>query len=139
MLFRITDAIRHKSQTDVGQTGEDIAHRYLRKKKYIIVARNYRPVSGAPGEIDLIARDRGRLVFIEVKTRTSDAVGFPERAVDDAKQRYLIRTAREYARRASVPFPDVRFDVVAITGLKNPRIEHFEDAFGTAERVSERG
>jgi putative endonuclease len=130
MLFRIVDTLRRRVNTDVGRAGEDIAHRYLQKQKYIIVARNYRPVTGAPGEVDLIARAGDRLVFVEVKTRTSDAVGFPERAVDGSKQRALLRAAREYARRANVPWTDVRFDIVAITGLDRPKIEHFEDAFG---------
>jgi putative endonuclease len=130
MLFRIADALRRRLQkNDVGRRGEDLAHRYLRKRKFVIVARNYRPVSGAPGEIDLVARCGLKLVFVEVKTRMSDAVSFPERAVDGAKQRALIRAGREYARRANVPWTEVRFDVVAITGLKKARIEHYEDAF----------
>ena len=129
MLFRIADALRSRFQKDVGRRGEDLAHRYLRKRKYVIVARNYRPVSGAAGEIDLVARTAGKLVFIEVKTRTSDAIGFPERAVDGSKERALIRTAREYARRANVPWSDVSFDIVAITGLSRPKIQHFKDAF----------
>lgn len=132
MLFRIADALRHKLQIgDVGRRGEDLAHRYLRKRKFVIVARNYRPASGVPGEIDLIAREGSKLVFVEVKTRSSDAVAFPERAVDGSKQRALIRAGREYARRANVPWIDVRFDVIAITGLQKPRIEHFEDAFNS--------
>jgi len=131
MLFRFADAVRRRLHKDVGRRGEDLAHRYLRRRKYVIVARNYRPVSGAPGEIDLIARAGNRLIFVEVKTRTSDAISFPERAVDGSKQRALIRAGREYARRANVAWSDVRFDVVAITGLKRPKIEHFEDAFTT--------
>ena len=116
MLFRIADWLRGKLRTDLGRWGEDLAHRYLRKRKYVIVARNYRPPSGAPGEIDLIARAGRKLVFVEVKTRASNVISFPERAVDGEKQRHLIRTAREYARRADVDWDDVRFDVIAITG-----------------------
>ena len=134
MLFRIADFIRGKLRRDVGRWGEDVAHRYLRRRKYVVVARNYRPSSGAPGEIDLVARDGGKLVFVEVKTRASDEVSFPERSVDEAKQRHLVRTARDYARRANVCWGDVRFDVIAITGLRNPAIEHLQDAFG--ERVT---
>jgi putative endonuclease len=130
MLFRLADAVRRRLQPDPGRQGEDLAHRYLRQRKYLIVARNYRPASGAPGEIDIIARAGRRLVFVEVKTRTSNAISFPERAVDDRKQRNIIRTARDYARRANVDWDDVRFDVIAITGLRNPVIEHLKDAFG---------
>jgi len=129
MLFRIADAIRRRLRPDLGRRGEDLAHRYLRRRKYVIVARNYRPASGAKGEIDLIARSGTQLIFVEVKTRSSNAISFPERAVDSEKQRYLIRVAREYARRANVDWGNVRFDVIAITGADNPLIEHLKDAF----------
>jgi len=129
MLFRIADAIRRRLRPDLGRRGEDLAHRYLRRRKYVIVARNYRPASGAKGEIDLIARSGTQLIFVEVKTRSSNAISFPERAVDSEKQRYLIRVARDYARRANVDWANVRFDVIAITGADNPLIEHLKDAF----------
>lgn len=129
MLFRIADFIRWRLRRDLGRWGEDVAHRYLRRQKYVIVARNYRPASGAKGEIDLIARSAGKLIFVEVKTRINNAVSFPERAVDDSKRRHLVRTARDYARRADVPWDDVRFDVIAITGIREPVIEHLQDAF----------
>ena len=129
MLFRIADRIRRSLRHDLGKDGEDLAHRYLRRKKYIVVARNYRPASGAPGEIDIIARDGPKLVFVEVKTRASNEAGFPERAVDGEKQRFLVRTARDYVRRTNSNWQDVRFDVVSITGIQNPAIEHLVGAF----------
>jgi putative endonuclease len=135
MLFGIADFIRAKLRPDLGRRGEDLAHRYLRRRKYVIVARNYRPASGSPGEIDIIARTGRKLVFVEVKTRASNAVGFPERAVDDKKQRYVIRTGRDYARRANVVWDDVRFDIIAITGIREPVIEHMQDAFGEPVRI----
>jgi putative endonuclease len=135
MLFRIADFVRGRLRRDVGRQGEDLAHRYLRRQNYVIVARNYRPASGTPGEIDLIARSGRQLIFVEVKTRSSNATSFPERAVDDAKQRNIIRAARDYTRRANVAWDDVRFDVVAITGIKKPVIEHLKDAFGEPVRI----
>lgn len=123
-------ALRWRLRRDLGRRGEDLAHHYLRRRKYVIVARNYRPSSGAPGEIDIIAWKEGKLIFVEVKTRTSDAISFPERAVDEDKRGYLIRTARDYTRRANVEWDDVRFDIIAITGLKRPSIHHMEDVFG---------
>lgn len=129
MLLRLADAIRNRFQRNVGARGEDLAQRYLQKQRYVIVARNYRPMSGAPGEIDLIARAGKKLIFIEVKTRMNDTVGFPERSVDGSKERALVRAAREYARRANIAWTEVRFDVIAITGVARPRIQHFEDAF----------
>lgn len=130
MLFRLAMALRWLLRRDLGRRGEDLAHCYLRRLKYVVVARNYRPSSGAPGEIDLVARDGAQLVFVEVKTRATDDISFPERAVDEDKRRYLIRTARDYARRANVSWDDVRFDVIAITGVKRPSIQHLKDAFG---------
>src|SRR5260370_22822027 len=82
-----------------GRRAEDLAHRFLRRRGMVIVARNYRPPSGA-GEIDLIGWDGDRLAFVEVKSRATDDFGSPERAVNDEKQRFLERSARDYARRA---------------------------------------
>jgi putative endonuclease len=129
MLYRFADAVRRRLRRDLGRQGEDLAHRYLRRRKYVIVARNYRPATGARGEIDIIAREGTHLVFVEVKTRSSNAISYPERAVDEEKQRYIVRTARDYARRANVDWSDVRFDVIAITGVKSPEIHHMKDAF----------
>lgn len=129
-LFRLADAIRGKLQGNLGRRGEDLAHRYLRARKYTIVARNYRPASGTPGEIDLIAWHAGTLVFVEVKTRSSNRTGFPERAVDDVKRSLILRTARDYVRRSNVEWDRVRFDVISITGERRPVIEHLPDAFG---------
>jgi putative endonuclease len=135
MIYKLAAALRWKLRRDLGRRGEDLAHGYLRGRKYVIVARNYRSSTGSPGEIDIIARDGAQLIFVEVKTRASDAAGYPERAVDDAKQRYIIRTARDYARRANVEWSEVRFDVIAITGIKRPVINHLKDAFSEAMRV----
>jgi putative endonuclease len=135
MIYRLAAALRWKLRRDLGRRGEDLAHGYLRRQKYLIVARNYRPSTGSRGEIDIIARDGTQLIFVEVKTRSSDAISFPERAVDDEKQRYIIRAARDYARRANVEWGDVRFDVIAITGVKSPVIHHLKDAFAEAMRV----
>jgi putative endonuclease len=132
MIYRLAAAVRWRLRRDLGRRGEDLAHSYLRRRKYVIVARNYRPLTGAKGEIDLIAREGQRLVFVEVKTRSSSAVSYPERAVNDEKQRFIIRAARDYARRANVDWRDVRFDVIAITGVNSPVIQHLEDAFGEA-------
>src|SRR4051794_25122337 len=129
MIYRLAAALRWRLRRDLGRRGEDLAHDYLRRRKYLIVARNYRPASGAKGEIDLVARQGSKLIFVEVKMRASDTISYPERAVDDNKQRFIIRTARDYARRANVSWDEVRFDVIAITGVKRSVIQHFKDAF----------
>ncbi len=111
--------------------------RFLRKRKYTIVARNYRPRVGN-GEIDLIGWDGDVLAFIEVKTRGSDATGSPERAVDPEKQRNLIRAAQAYSRSAKVAWDQVRFDVVTVIAEPAPRIELYRDAFGTTAAAASR-
>ena len=99
-LYRLADAARDRGRRKFwppdlasGRRAEDLAHRFLRRRGLVIVARNYRPPSGA-GEIDLIGWDGDRLAFIEVKSRASDEFGPPEQAVDSEKRRFLERAAR---------------------------------------------
>ncbi|MBZ5594984.1 MAG: YraN family protein [Acidobacteriia bacterium] len=117
-----------------GRRGEDLAHRFLRRQGYTIVARNFRPRSGAE-EIDLIAWERDSLAFVEVKSRASDEFGTPDRAVDPEKQGHLERAAREYARRADVDWDRVRFDIVSILFTEPPRIDLLRDAFGPRRKL----
>src|SRR5512138_1390132 len=84
-----------------GRLGEDLAHRLLRRSGYRVVARNWRPRSGA-GEIDIVAWDGATLAFVEVKTRGTEEFGAPDRAIDAEKREALIRSARDYTRRAGV-------------------------------------
>ena len=113
----------------LGQRGEDAAAKFLRKLGYIIVARGHRD---RIGEIDLVAVDGRTVVFIEVKTRTSQDAGHPAEAVDDDKQRRLTRLALAYMKRHDLLECSARFDVVAITwpdAKSKPKIEHFKNAF----------
>ena len=105
-----------------------MAHRFLRREGFTIVARNYRPRAGA-GEIDLIAWEKDQLAFVEVKTRATGAFGTPESAVDPEKQLYLVRAARDYVRHAAVDWGAVRFDIVSILLTKTPQISLLRDAF----------
>ena len=113
----------------LGRRGENAAARYLRRLGYVIVARGHR---GLIGEIDLVAVDGRTLVFIEVKTRTSQDAGHPADAVDEKKQRRLTRLALSYLKRHDLLENPARFDVVAVTWPNNgnrPVIEHFQNAF----------
>ena len=135
MIGRILDGLRDARRRRLwdrdlaaGRRGEDLAHRYLRGQGYIIVARNYRLASGE-AEADLIAREGGDLVIVEVKTRESEEYGPPERAVNPEKQRHLTRVAREYARKTDTPWEHVRFDVVSVILEERPRISLLRHAF----------
>jgi putative endonuclease len=90
-----------------------------------VVARNWRPPQGG-GEIDLIAWERGSLVFVEVKTRLSGVGSAPERDIDNEKMLALRRAARDYIRRAEADASTARFDVLSIVG---ETVEHLRDAF----------
>ena len=111
-----------------GRRGEDLAHRFLRKQGYIIVARNYRLSSG-DAEADLIAREGEDLVIVEVKTRATDEFGPPEQAINPEKRRHLMRVAREYARKTDTPWEQVRFDIVSIVLREPPEITLLRAAF----------
>jgi len=124
-LYRCADHLRYRRHGNVGRRGEDLAHRYLRKKGYIVVARNWRPPQGG-GEIDLIAWERAVLVFVEVKTRLSAEWSAPERDIDREKILALRRAALDYIRRAEANASTARFDVLSIVG---ETIEHLEEAF----------
>jgi putative endonuclease len=113
----------------LGLRGEKAAARYLRGLGYVIVARGHRDHIG---EIDLVAVDGRTLVFVEVKTRTSQDAGHPADAVDEAKQAKLTRLALSYMKRHDLLECAARFDVVAVTWPDRggrPKIEHFKSAF----------
>ena len=117
------------SPKSLGRRGEDAAAKFLRKLGYVIVARGHRD---RIGEIDLIAVDGRTVVFVEVKTRTSQDAGHPAEAVDDDKQRRLTKLALAYMKRHDLLECSARFDIVAITwpsAKAAPKIEHFKNAF----------
>jgi putative endonuclease len=115
----------------LGARGEDLAVKYLKKKGYKVIERNYRCQLG---EIDLIARQGDTLVFVEIKSRSSPGFGLPQEAVDRFKQDKLIEVARAYlAERRLTEDITMRFDVVAVRLTPSgPDIELIQDAFGGA-------
>lgn len=115
-----------------GARGEDLAHRYLQRQGMRVIGRNWRTRS-ATAEIDIIAwdgpSDDGVLAFVEVKTRTSDDSGAPEREIDTIKRRNMARGAGEFVRRFAPKQERIRFDVVSIVLRAPPEIRHVRDAF----------
>ena len=135
LLYRLADRARHRARRRrihpdlaAGSHGEDLAHRFLRRHGFMVVARNFRPRSGS-GEIDLVAWEKEQLAFVEVKTRATDEFGTPDRAVDAEKQGHIEHAARDYARRAEVDWGQVRFDIVSVLLTHPPQIELLRDAF----------
>lgn len=111
-----------------GRRGEDLAHRFLRRQGFTIVARNYR-LSAGDAEADLIAWEGEALVFVEVKSRETSEYGPPERAIGEKKRAHLKRVAREYTRKTETPWERVRFDVVTVILSRPPRLELIRAAF----------
>ena len=110
----------------LGEEGEKIAANYLKSRGYIIHHTNWRM---SHLEVDIIAEDNGELVFIEVKTRSSDKYGEPEEAVDDQKERDLLRLASVYLENLQLEVP-ARFDIISIIiSVNTSNLTHFEDAF----------
>jgi putative endonuclease len=126
---RVWAWLHRRPPSTLGERGEAAAARYLRRKGYTIVARQARE---GYGELDLVAVDRGVVVFVEVKTRGSDLGGHPAEAVDLNKQRRLTRAALAFLRRHHLLDHPVRFDIVAIrwpAQARRPVIEHILHAF----------
>ncbi len=111
----------------LGKEGERVAERYLQKKGYTLVERNYRCPAG---ELDLIVLDRRVVVFVEVKTRTGHGFGSPLEAVEFRKQRKMIQAAQFFLAQKRLQQRDARFDVVGVSWLgRDPVVEHIENAF----------
>ena len=121
---------------DLGRLGEKLAARALKRAGMKILARNYRCPTG---EADLIALDRSTrrqsgaetIVFVEVKTRSSDKYTGPESAVDRDKQRRLENVAQYYVTRRHAEDFIIRFDIIAIVAPDGqaPELKHIKDAF----------
>lgn len=110
----------------LGKEGEEIAIKFLKKKGYRIIEKNYRTVFG---EIDIIAKDKDVIVFLEVKTRVDETFGYPFEAVTRRKREKIKKVALFFLKRFKRELP-ARFDVLSINiedGKK--QIRHIKDAF----------
>jgi putative endonuclease len=104
--------MKDTAKIETGKAGETIAVAYLKKNGYHIHQLNFRCTLG---EIDIIAREKNELVFIEVKTRKSAKLGYPEQAVGIRKQKKMSQLALWYLQKNKLIGTSARFDVVAVT------------------------
>lgn len=114
---------------ELGRAAEDAASQFLKNRGYRILFRNY---SSSGGEIDIICRQGDSIVFVEVKSLSSDAAADPEEHVNSTKQRQLRKAAKAWIHAHDEPEAAYRFDVVAVVISSNsavPIINHIEDAF----------
>ena len=107
---------------------EELAASYLRRRGYKILHRNLRLDRF---EVDIIAQKRDTVVFVEVRSRETDAVAAPEESVNFTKRQHLRSAARRYIARYGKPDLYYRFDVVGVVmpPEERPRITHYENAF----------
>ncbi len=134
-----------KDHRALGEWGERMAARYLQRAGFRLVMRNFTAPVGhrrdgrlVTGEIDIIAYDESTaipvLAFVEVKTRSSDAIATPEAAVDRRKRRQIVRTAQIYRRLLRVWDEPYRYDVLTILARPGEKAEltlrrgYFDDA-----------
>ena len=126
-LMRLSKA--NDAKNSLGQRGELAAERYLLQLGYIILFRSYEDKFG---EIDLIAVDLDTIVFVEVKTRSTDRAGDPAEAVDQVKQQHLTKTGIGFLKWHRLTEHAARFDVVSILGSPlsdTAEIKHYVSAF----------
>jgi putative endonuclease len=119
-----------RAEVDTGRWGEDLAAAHLRRSGYRILGRRVRP--DRRDEIDIVARKDDMLVFVEVKTRSSERFGSPAAAVDRAKRHALNRAAVRYLRRLGHPRLNCRFDVIEVVGHPDgapAKLHQIENAF----------
>jgi putative endonuclease len=114
-----------KHNQRVGKWGEAIAASYLTQRGYEIIARNERTPFG---EIDIVAKQGDIVIFIEVKTRTSDKMGLPEESITPRKRQHMISAAEYFARENEIDYWQI--DVIAVEGRPGiePKITYFENA-----------
>lgn len=99
------------SNREIGQKGESLAVDYLKSQRYKILEQNVRSPFG---EIDIVAKDKKTLVFVEVKTRRSRQYGPPEESITYAKKTKLMHLGEWYLAVHRIKGKPVRFDVLAI-------------------------
>ena len=119
--------MKSASRITLGRWGEQVAADYLIQHGYTLMGRNLRTPHG---EIDILARQADSLVFIEVKTRSSDSLGYPEISITPKKFSHMVSAAQAYL----LAHPDIesawRIDVISIQSMspgQPPDIVHFEN------------
>ncbi len=122
-----------KERQILGELGEETAFEFLKKKGYHILERNYKTPLG---EIDIIAQDKEKLVFVEVKSLSDTSYILPQEMLNKKKQEQIIRVALSYLKAKGLKSADCRFDCVAVIFSlgKEPEIELIKDAFQSDDR-----
>ncbi|MCI8805740.1 MAG: YraN family protein [Clostridiales bacterium] len=121
--MRRLNIVLAKNNCEKGRIGEKIAVRYLENRDFDIIALNYRT---SFGEIDIIAKDKEYIVFIEVKFRNNLEYGYPREAVGKTKQKNIIKTAYSFISENNIQNMNFRFDVIEVC---RDTVNYIENAF----------
>lgn len=124
----MTDRKTGAEKAEAGKIGEVAAGQYLHDNGYLIQGKNYRV---GRFEVDLIALKEKTLIFIEVKTRTSELFGYPEEAVTYQKENNIRKASGAYLHQTKYQ-GEIRYDIIAVIldrALNVKSIFHIEDAF----------
>ena len=118
-----------RQRQSIGRHGEELAQKYLRQKHYKIVEKNFRCKSG---ELDIIAKEKNVVVFVEVRTKTSTRYGPAYNSVTYSKQKQVKRVAQFYISKYNLVNTQFRFDVIGITLTPQTgeyHLDHIQNAF----------
>lgn len=111
---------------DLGKKGETVAAKYLKKRRYSIIDRNFKCKYG---EIDIIAKNKNVICFVEVKARSNEHFGRPIDAITPYKVQHMVKSAQYYILKKSLEDQEVRIDIIEIEFKeKKPKIRHTENA-----------
>ena len=116
-----------KDRLDFGKAGEALAVNFLKKQGYKILEQNYK---NKFGEVDIIAKDKDVICFVEVKTRSGLNFGLPQEAVNFRKQRQITKVALSFLKEKKLLEDKARFDVLTILNdSKSVEFNLLKDAF----------
>ena len=116
-----------KSKRAIGNKAEDLACQFLVEKDWEILERNY---YAGHAEVDIIAKDKDIIVFIEVKMRSNTNFGTPIEHVDESKVQRVFKAAEQWVQEKNMQDSPLRFDVIGIlSNNKVPKITHINDAY----------
>jgi putative endonuclease len=114
---------------ELGRFGEKIAQNYLKNKGYKILARNFKRKWG---EVDIVAKEKKKIIFVEVKTILEKEGFFAEDEIDQRKKRQLIKMAQIYLQELKIPLDSSwQIDIIAIEispDFKKAKIKHYKNA-----------
>lgn len=115
---------------ETGKMGESVACQYLIEKGYDIIEKNW---TFNHKEIDIIAKNNGKIIFVEVKTRSNLTFELPKEAVTLKKQKNLVHAADNYLEINNL-LEESRFDIISVLAKDKPKvIEHIQDAFSALD------